>query len=198
GNQQRARDRGSEAAAPERVRDAEAQRHVCEQVEGRSATKSNRFDRAELVAQLRERGLHREREQDDADDHRQVEVRVDVTCDRDALLAASVGEQLTPANLEEDEVREPERRLDEQPEQRRSDHACIEPRAPRAGPMATSDSPIAMITINPCRSTKCAGSTRQPRTPTKAGPKKPTASAVTHNAARRPSSVNPAARISSE
>src|SRR5262249_53852150 len=64
--------------------------------------------------------------------------------------------------------------------------------------MATSDSPTAMITINPCRSTKCAGSTRQPRTPTKAGPKKPTASAMTHNAARRPSSVNPAARISSE
>jgi hypothetical protein len=38
-------------------------------------------------------------------------------------------------------------------------------------PMAIKDSPIAMITISPWRSTKCAGCTRQPRNPRTSGPK---------------------------
>jgi hypothetical protein len=52
----------------------------------------------------------------------------------------------------------------------RSRHCRFQrPLAPR--PMATRDSPSAMIRISPCRSTKCAGATRQPLIPPRSGPK---------------------------
>ena len=74
-----------------------------------------------------------------------------------------LGEQLLRADREEVEVREPERRRDDETEQRGHDDAGVRDRcsaAPR--PIAIRDSPIAMITISPWRSTKCAGASRQP------------------------------------
>ena len=61
--------------------------------------------------------------------------------------------------------------------------------APR--PIAISDSPIAMMMISPCRSTKCAGSTRQPPIPTTSGPRNPTASATTQSIVREPAVGEP-------
>ena len=113
-----------------------------------------------------ERRLHREREEDDAGDHRQVQVGVDVAREGDALrrrfgrraaAAARIGKKSKYASQNDVATTNP------------STAATITPvpsassLAPR--PIATSDSPIAMITISPWRSTKCAGWTRQPLTP---------------------------------
>jgi hypothetical protein len=125
--------------------------------------------------------------EDDADDHRQLAVRVDVSCDRDAVLAASIGEELPDSSLEEVEVHEPERGRDEESEQR-----CDNSRPASSGvsrvarPIATSDSPIAMITISPVP----LGEVRGLHPPASARPKKPTASAAIQSPVRRPSSVN--------
>ena len=66
-------------------------------------------------------------------------------------------QQLPSANREEVEVRQPERDGDHEARGRRptiSSPWSASSRDP--SPTATSDSPIAMITINPCRSAKCA------------------------------------------
>ena len=123
GQSKRAGDRGDEAAAAERARYAHAERHVREQVEGGAAAEAERRNRVELVADVCERRLHREGEEDDAGDHRQMQVRVDVARKGDALCAASVGEQLLGADREEVEVRQPERRRDHEPEHGCDDHA---------------------------------------------------------------------------
>ena len=150
GNSKRAGDRGDEAAAAERARHTHAQRDVREQIERGAAAEAERRDRVELVADMRERRLQREREEDDARHHRQVQVGVGIACEGDALRAASVGEQLLAADGEEVEVRQPERG---RPPRSPSTAATITPAsslvslAPR--PMAINDSPIAMITISP-------------------------------------------------
>ena len=76
-----------------------------------------------------ERRLHREREEDDAGHHRQVQIGVDVARKGGALDAASVGEQLLPPDREEVEVRQPERRRDHEPEHGCDDHPGGEPDA---------------------------------------------------------------------
>src|SRR5207244_5197827 len=98
-----------EATAADRAGDTQAERDVREQVERRAAAEAERRNRVELVADMRERRLHGESEEDDAGHHRQVQVGVDVTREGGALCAASVGEQLLPADREEVEVRQPER-----------------------------------------------------------------------------------------
>ena len=59
-------------------------------------------------------------------------------------------------------------------------------------PMATMDSPRAMITISPKRSAKCAGDTRKPRTPKTYGPEKSIARAATQSTSRAGPSTRPA------
>ena len=81
-----------EPAAAERARDAQAQCNVREQVERRADAETERRDRAELVVDVGERRLHPEREEDDPRDHRQMQVGVEVTSERNALRAATVGE----------------------------------------------------------------------------------------------------------
>ena len=83
--QRRARDRGDQAAAAERARYAHAQRHVREEVERGPAAEGERRDRVELVRDVCERRLHREREEDDAGHHRQMQVGVDIARKGDAL-----------------------------------------------------------------------------------------------------------------
>ena len=149
GQQQRARNRGDQAAAAERARNAQAERYKREQVQRGAAAEPERRDRGELVADVCERRLHREREQDDAGHHRQVQVGVDVARKGDALDAGSVGEQLLRADREEVEVRQPERGRHHEPEHGGDDHAGAEPALLAPRPIAINDSPIAMITISP-------------------------------------------------
>jgi hypothetical protein len=48
---------------------------------------------------MQRRHFHREREEDDSGDHREVQVRVGVAREGDALRAASLGKQLLPTEL---------------------------------------------------------------------------------------------------
>ena len=133
--QQAQSDRGEQATAAERARDTHAERDVGEEVERRAAAEAERRDRGELVADMCERRLHREREEDDAGHHRQMQVGVDIARKGGALGAASVGEQLLAADREEVEVRQPERGRDHEPEHRGDDHAG----ADSAGSLAEAD-----------------------------------------------------------
>ena len=86
-----------------------------------------------------------------------------------------------PAALGDDrdhvEVRPPETGCDGEAEERGGDHARVEhPVAP--APRATIDSPSAMITISPWRSTKWPGERCQPRARPTYGPRRSTASAI--------------------
>ncbi len=78
-----------------------------------------------------ERRLHREREDDDAGDHRQMQVGVDVARKGSSLCAASVCEHLLHADREEVEVRQPERVHHHEPEHGGDDHARAESGGPR-------------------------------------------------------------------
>ena len=122
-------------------------------------------DRVQLLADVGERRLHREREQDDAGDHGQVEVGVDVAREGGPLGPPDPRAAAAETDREEVEIREPERRATSSP----STAATISPAPRRVSlaptPIATSDSPIAMITISPWRSTKCAGRAAAPRRP---------------------------------
>ena len=161
--QQRAGDRGDQAAAAERARNAHAERDVREQVERGAAAEAERRDRVELVADVCERRLHREREEDDAGHHRQMQVGVDIAREGDALRAGSVGQQLLrrgSGRSRSTPARTTSRRRTRAPRRRSRRRSSPVLRSPR--PIAISDSPIAMITISPWRSTKCAGCTRQP------------------------------------
>jgi hypothetical protein len=60
-------------------------------------------------------------------------------------------------------------------------------------PIATIDSPSAMITINPWRSAKCSGISRQPLESITSGPPTSSTSAVAHSAPCSPPSANDAA-----
>ena len=61
-------------------------------------------------------------------------------------------------------------------------------------PMATIDSPRAMITINPCRSAKWPGTSRQPSAPNSSGPAMSRARASAHSApCQAPSAAEAAA-----
>ena len=134
GDQQHTGNARCEPTASDAARHAEAKRHVREQVESRAAAESERLDRAELISEMLERALHREREEHDARDHRQVQVGVDVAGDRNALLAAAFVQQLPSPNREEVEVGQPERHRDEEPEERGDDHVAVEPLIPRSEP----------------------------------------------------------------
>ena len=67
--------------------------------------------------------LHRERKENDADDHREMPVRVQVAGERHAVRALEVVEHPLHADREEVEVGEPERSGDENPEDRGHDLA---------------------------------------------------------------------------
>lgn len=62
-------------------------------------------------------------------------------------------------------------------------------------PTAANDSPIAMITISPWRSTKCAGCTRKPPTPRKRGATRPISSATSQRSGFDQPCAKPAATI---
>jgi hypothetical protein len=67
--------------------------------------------------------LHREREEHDADDHREMRVRVHVAGERHAFRALEIVEHPLAADRKEVEVGEPERGGDEEPEDRGHDLA---------------------------------------------------------------------------
>ena len=92
---------GDEAAAAKRARDAHAERDVGRQVECRPAAEAKRRHRGQLVADVGEGRLRRERKQDDAGDHRQMQVRVEVPRQGDARRAASVAKQPLRPDREE-------------------------------------------------------------------------------------------------
>jgi hypothetical protein len=62
---------------------------------------------------VRDDVFHREREEHDAHDHREVQVGVQVTREGDARWAVGLSKELFAADREEVEVREPERCGDE-------------------------------------------------------------------------------------
>ena len=122
------------------------------------------------VVDVLERLLEAERQQHDAGDHRQVQEGEGVPRDLVAL-AAGRGVLQPPRSDERDDV-------EVQPPQRRRDaHAETAATTPPASspasapiPIATIDSPSAMMTISPWRSAKCSGSSFQPSAPKSAGP----------------------------
>jgi hypothetical protein len=81
---------------------------------------------------VRERGLQREGEEDDARHHRQVQIGVNVAGERGAVRARPAGQQLLGAHREEVEVRKPERGRDAEPQHRGDDHARAERSVSRA------------------------------------------------------------------
>ena len=99
-----------------------------EQVDGGADAEREGRDRVELGVDVGERDLEGEREEDDRGDHRQVQVGVDVAGERDACLALRSVEELLSADREEVEVREPERRRDEEAEERCNDDTGVEMR----------------------------------------------------------------------
>jgi hypothetical protein len=62
-------------------------------------------------------------------------------------------------------------------------------------PTAINDSPSAMMMISAWRSTKCAGSSRQPSIPPNSGPNMPTAKATSQSSGLRSLETNPATKI---
>jgi hypothetical protein len=104
--------------------------------ERRAATEADRRDRVELVSDMCKRRLHREREEDDANHHRQMQVGVDI-----ARKSGAVGEQLLCPDREEVEVGQPERGRHHEPEDRGDDHTGAE--SSRPGPEADGDQGLA-------------------------------------------------------
>ena len=103
-------ERGNEAAAahPDPPFDPRPDRRVREQVERASAAEREGPDGVELLADVPDDGLHREGEEHDADDQREVRVRVHVAGERHALGALELAEHPLAADREEVEVGEPE------------------------------------------------------------------------------------------
>ena len=127
-------------------------RRVRKQVERASAAERERRDRVEFLPDVPDDGLHREREQHDADDHQEMRVGVRVAGERHAFRALGVSQDPLAADREEVEVGEPERGGDEEPEDRGHDLAQpdADPGAPI--PIEMNASPSAMITTSPWRS----------------------------------------------
>ena len=88
--------------------DSDPDRGVREQVERAPAAERECDDGVEFVADVRDDVLHREREEDDPDDHRKVEVGVRVAGEGNAFRPLSVDEDPLAADGEEVEVRKPE------------------------------------------------------------------------------------------
>jgi len=86
--QQRAGDRGAQTNAAERARHTQPECHIGEQVERGAAAEGKRRDRVELVADMCERRLHREREQDNAGHHGQMQVGGEIAGKGGTLRAA--------------------------------------------------------------------------------------------------------------
>ena len=72
----------------------------------------------EQLADVPDDGLHRKREEHDADDQREVRIGVDVAGERHTFRALELAEHPLAADREEVEVGEPERGGDEEPEDR--------------------------------------------------------------------------------
>ena len=168
-----------------------------ERYRARPDAEGERRDRVELVPDMRQRHLHREGEERDPGDHRQMQVGVDVARERDAIgpaAARSAAAARGPGRSRSTRARTTPRRRSPSTAATTTPAPRSVLRAPR--PIAISDSPIAMITISPWRSTKCAGARRQPSTGMTSGPRNPTASATTTAPTRNAPSTKPAARIS--
>ncbi len=92
GQQQHERDGGDGTATTQAACNPQPDRDVGEEVEGGAAAECNSRDPVQFGIDVRERRPQAERKQDDARDHGQVEIAVDVACDSGALHAASVAE----------------------------------------------------------------------------------------------------------
>ena len=128
-DQRGAREGGNEPSAAEGASHTEADAHKREEVERSTAAEADGGNGSELVADMGERRLEREGEDDDPGHHRWVQVRIGVACERGALGAAPRCEQLLAADGEEVEVRQPERARDDQAEDGADDDARAEPGA---------------------------------------------------------------------
>src|SRR5439155_24765957 len=113
-----------------------------------------------------------------------------------ARCTLSLVQELLSAHREVVEVREPERGGDDEAEQRGRDHPHVEVGAASAAPDRDQRFADGDDHDHPCRSTKCAGASRQPRTSAKKGPRKPITSAATQITGLPSPCTNPAARIS--
>ena len=91
---------------------------------------------------------------------------------RSRLVPSRLAEAALGHDRHHVEVRPPEREREHQAEQRRGDRARRRARRASPVPIATIDSPSAMITISEKRSAKWPGETRKPRTPNTNGPAK--------------------------
>ena len=81
-----------------------------------------------------ERRSHPERKEHDPGDHREMQIRVCVSRQGDALLASVVHQQPLHPDREEIEIRQPERCRDQNSKHRRNDHLTSKPSAPGAQP----------------------------------------------------------------
>jgi hypothetical protein len=79
GEQPKQQDRRDRSSPSEASADPQTQRDVREHVQRDPAAKTERWDDQERIVDVVEGGLQSEREQDDARDHRQVQVRVRVS-----------------------------------------------------------------------------------------------------------------------
>ena len=109
----------------------------------------------------------------DARDEHEVDVRVGVPGELVLLLAhRSRREPALRGDRGDVEVEPPERPLRRRSRARRASTTPGPMSVPAPTPIATIDSPSAMITIRPCRSAKWRGASRQPSEPKRKGPAK--------------------------
>jgi hypothetical protein len=96
--------------------EAYAEGDVGEEVERQPSAKRHSWDCGQRIADVLDRLLQAECEQDDARDHRQVEVAVAVACESHARCAARLRELTLRADGVDVEVRPPERGDDDDAE----------------------------------------------------------------------------------
>ena len=164
-------DREAQAPRVERVDVAVAKRDVREQVDRRAAEQRGGRDELQRVLDVAERLLHAERDEHDPRDHREVQVGVGVA--RHLVLLAPDRRLGEPARGDEEddvEVQPPLRGRDRHPERPRRATIPASTFASAPTPIATIDSPSAMMMISPWRSAKWCGASFQPSAPKKYGP----------------------------
>ena len=183
-----------QARAVERARVAQAEAKVAGVVERDAAEQGDAGHGGERLVHVRERLLDAQRDQHDARDDRQVQVAVGVARHAQAVVPRRPGGSGSrrPAR--------PRRSTPTRARRRRPARAPKPTRMPASrspsmpAPIATIDSPRAMITISEKRSAKCPAATRNPRTPKTNGPPSRSRAPTIQSAARGAAVVDQARR----
>jgi hypothetical protein len=92
GEQPEQQDRRHRSAVTQTAADPQAKGDVPDEVQGDAAAEADRRHDQERCIELVDRGLQPEREQHDARDHRQVQVRVRISCERGASRPRQLAE----------------------------------------------------------------------------------------------------------